>query len=527
MPLAFRAAAASGFPLRDLPTGVSGPSSRRSTLGNWSSRGLLPRVCFAAKALNLARIRRVLSSGLGPRWIGSTRPGPELPLPRTRARSAGRSAASRRADRGSSSQFAASATAGVSALRRVGACLASSFKIIDLSYDPKPTACPSGRRGSDRPWSHTEIDRRRRASKRMSSRLRRALVAPDAFKGTYTAGQVAEAIAAGLARNGVTPALCPVADGGEGTLDVLLAARGGRLIEARARDPLGRPIDAGFGLLGRDRRVAVVEAAMAIGLDKLSAAERDPWSATSPRHDRGVSRSSFTASAVIPPIRSPSSLQLSPPSSLLEQCAVAQTGEELAPSGRERVAVGVGWAGDRLPGAAALSVRGGKVGAPDHSSAPARGRLSRVARRAARAGQGRVRATPPPARPAVERRAHRGLVPPAPSRSVPRSAARKWWRDGLRAAVAPLRRRRVRRRRPGPNAPAGEPTPDRSGPVPAPTHRSRSRSSGRLLVRTRFGHATAERSVFRQGTPIVPLRSRWAGDSAYFLAKGQHAGSIR
>jgi hypothetical protein len=450
MPLAFRAAAASGFPLRDLPTGVSGPSSRRSTLGNWSSRGLLPRVCFAAKALNLARIRRVLSSGLGPRWIGSTRPGPELPLPRTRARSAGRSAASRRADRGSSSQFAASATAGVSALRRVGACLASSFKIIDLSYDPKPTACPSGRRGSDRPWSHTEIDRRRRASKRMSSRLRRALVAPDAFKGTYTAGQVAEAIAAGLARNGVTPALCPVADGGEGTLDVLLAARGGRLIEARARDPLGRPIDAGFGLLGRDRRVAVVEAAMAIGLDKLSAAERDPWSATSPRHDRGVSRSSFTASAVIPPIRSPSSLQLSPPSSLLE-----------------------------------------------------------------------------PARPAVERRAHRGLVPPAPSRSVPRSAARKWWRDGLRAAVAPLRRRRVRRRRPGPNAPAGEPTPDRSGPVPAPTHRSRSRSSGRLLVRTRFGHATAERSVFRQGTPIVPLRSRWAGDSAYFLAKGQHAGSIR
>jgi glycerate kinase len=108
-----------------------------------------------------------------------------------------------------------------------------------------------------------------------------ALVAPDAFKGTYTATQVAEAIAAGLERAGVAALQCPLADGGEGTLDVLLAARGGRTLQARAVDPLGRAIDAAFGLLEDVPLTAVVETARAIGLDKLADSERDPWVASS------------------------------------------------------------------------------------------------------------------------------------------------------------------------------------------------------------------------------------------------------
>lgn len=109
---------------------------------------------------------------------------------------------------------------------------------------------------------------------------RRILVAPDSFKGTHTALEVATAIAAGVARAGATPVVCPVADGGEGTLDVLLAARGGELVEVEVHDPLGRPISASFALLHGDARVAVVETAAAIGLDKLTEAERDPWAAS-------------------------------------------------------------------------------------------------------------------------------------------------------------------------------------------------------------------------------------------------------
>lgn len=110
----------------------------------------------------------------------------------------------------------------------------------------------------------------------------RALVAPDAFKGTFAATDVARAIASGLERAGIRAVACPVADGGEGTLDVLLEARGGRIVETTVHDPIGRRIRAKFALLGEvDDRVAVIEVARAIGLDKVSERERDPWLASS------------------------------------------------------------------------------------------------------------------------------------------------------------------------------------------------------------------------------------------------------
>jgi glycerate kinase len=103
----------------------------------------------------------------------------------------------------------------------------------------------------------------------------RFLVAPDSFKGTFDAGEVAEAIAAGVEAAGGEADRCPVADGGEGTMSVLLAALGGELRSARVRDPLRRPIEASFAILG-DGETAVVEMAQASGLPLVAPEERDP-----------------------------------------------------------------------------------------------------------------------------------------------------------------------------------------------------------------------------------------------------------
>src|ERR1700712_5558762 len=79
---------------------------------------------------------------------------------------------------------------------------------------------------------------------------RPVLVAPDSFKGTFHAAQVAGAIARGLERAGLMPPdLCPVADGGEGTLDALLPQLGGELRAVTVQGPLGAPVKTGFGLV--------------------------------------------------------------------------------------------------------------------------------------------------------------------------------------------------------------------------------------------------------------------------------------
>lgn len=103
---------------------------------------------------------------------------------------------------------------------------------------------------------------------------RRFLVAPDSFKGTFGAAAVAEAIAAGIERAGGTADRCPVADGGEGTMAVLLGTQGGETRKAEVHDPLRRPIEASFGVLA-DGRTAVVEAAQASGLPLVAPEERD------------------------------------------------------------------------------------------------------------------------------------------------------------------------------------------------------------------------------------------------------------
>jgi glycerate kinase len=106
------------------------------------------------------------------------------------------------------------------------------------------------------------------------------LVAPDSFKGTLSAQQVAEAIGRGVERADSSADLCPAADGGEGTAEVLLGAMGGEWRTAPTHDPLGRPIEARFALV-RDGSTAVVEAAAASGLALVAEDERDPERASS------------------------------------------------------------------------------------------------------------------------------------------------------------------------------------------------------------------------------------------------------
>jgi glycerate kinase len=109
---------------------------------------------------------------------------------------------------------------------------------------------------------------------------RPVLVAPDSFKGTFRAAQVAGAIGRGLERAGlIPPDLLPLADGGDGTLDALLVNLGGETASARVQDPLGRELDAGYGLV-ENGGTALVEMAAASGLSLVAEDERDAWAAS-------------------------------------------------------------------------------------------------------------------------------------------------------------------------------------------------------------------------------------------------------
>lgn len=106
------------------------------------------------------------------------------------------------------------------------------------------------------------------------------LVAPDKFKGTFRAAEVAAALGRGVERAGRRADVMAVADGGEGTGEVLLLALGGETAGARVHDPLGRGLDVSYALL-EDGGTAVVEAGAASGLALLDDAERDAETASS------------------------------------------------------------------------------------------------------------------------------------------------------------------------------------------------------------------------------------------------------
>jgi glycerate kinase len=111
----------------------------------------------------------------------------------------------------------------------------------------------------------------------MERRNVKVLLAPDSFKGSLSAPDAARAMAEGWRR--VFPDTeiisLPIADGGEGTLDALLAATEGMVFPHNVTGPLGEPVAARWGLLG-DGRTAVVELAEAAGLTLVPPERRDP-----------------------------------------------------------------------------------------------------------------------------------------------------------------------------------------------------------------------------------------------------------
>jgi glycerate 2-kinase len=138
---------------------------------------------------------------------------------------------------------------------------------------------------------------------RGAGRAEKILLAPDSFKGTLTATEVIAALAGPLREAGFEVEACPLADGGEGTAEALLAAAGGRRVEADAHDPLGRPLRSWYALLADGERArmasgarnqprrpsgtgasgfetAVVETAAASGLNLIAPSERDPEAAS-------------------------------------------------------------------------------------------------------------------------------------------------------------------------------------------------------------------------------------------------------
>jgi glycerate kinase len=105
----------------------------------------------------------------------------------------------------------------------------------------------------------------------------KVVLAPDSFKGCLTAAEVCEALAVGLRRvwADVQTVAVPMADGGEGTVDSLVAATGGELVQVEVEGPLGDPVIAHFGILG-DGQTAVIEMASASGLTLVPPARRNP-----------------------------------------------------------------------------------------------------------------------------------------------------------------------------------------------------------------------------------------------------------
>lgn len=107
------------------------------------------------------------------------------------------------------------------------------------------------------------------------------IIAPDSFKGSISASNAAQAIERGIQRYMpyAQTILVPVADGGEGTLDCLIAAAGGVKMSATVTGPLGAPVTAEYGLLEPDQ-TAVIEMATASGLYLIPSEERNPLLAT-------------------------------------------------------------------------------------------------------------------------------------------------------------------------------------------------------------------------------------------------------
>lgn len=108
------------------------------------------------------------------------------------------------------------------------------------------------------------------------------IVAPDSFKESLTAVQASNAMAKGIKQvfPGSDIRITPIADGGEGTCEVITHALGGEIHYAQVAGPLGAPTSAAFGYVS-DSRTAIIEVAEVIGIHLVPEKSRDIWNASS------------------------------------------------------------------------------------------------------------------------------------------------------------------------------------------------------------------------------------------------------
>lgn len=116
----------------------------------------------------------------------------------------------------------------------------------------------------------------------------RLLLAPDKFKGTFTAAEVCSLLEGGIheAEPGAEVLSLPLADGGEGTLDALMRALGGTRMAVRVRGPMGDSLAADYGITPDG--TAVIESALFCGLGLVPPGRRDPLRASSYGLGQGI-----------------------------------------------------------------------------------------------------------------------------------------------------------------------------------------------------------------------------------------------
>ena len=107
------------------------------------------------------------------------------------------------------------------------------------------------------------------------------LIAPDSFKNALSALDVANSLEKGILRSipDAETRTVPMADGGEGTVESLIDATGGKRVSIRVKDPLSRDVESSFGITG-DGSTAVIEMAAASGIQLIKPEEKDPWNTT-------------------------------------------------------------------------------------------------------------------------------------------------------------------------------------------------------------------------------------------------------
>lgn len=106
-------------------------------------------------------------------------------------------------------------------------------------------------------------------------------IAIDSFKGSLSTFRAGEAIAEGIRRvyPDANTTICPLADGGEGTVDAIISASGGAMAEVTVHGPLGTPIKSSYGIIP-SRKTAIIEMSAAAGITLIEEADKNPLNTT-------------------------------------------------------------------------------------------------------------------------------------------------------------------------------------------------------------------------------------------------------